>query len=93
MLFEMFGRWKDLERRLETCEARLETMRELAGEVHNLTRQVEEFHLDYHQLYERVRTNLAKLRKRAEKADGDEAQPDPLAEARKALLLRKTRRL
>ena len=62
---------------------------ELVQIVEDLSRKIDNFELDYHNLYEKVRTNLAKLRNRAESASEEAPPADPLAEARKALLARK----
>jgi len=57
-------------------------------------REVDQIRLDYHNLYEKVRTNLAKLSKRADQKDenGPDASFDPLAHARTLLLQKKLNR-
>ncbi len=88
----MFSRrWDDLERRIRELETQLAATAGLAARVTELQREIDNFRLDYQSLYERVRVNLSKLRKRSETADGDGGVPDPLLEARKALVARKLR--
>jgi len=57
-------------------------------------REVDQIRLDYHNLYEKVRTNLAKLSKRADEKDqnGPDIAFDPMAQARTLLLQRKLNR-
>lgn len=69
------------------CEKTREALREAM-------REVDQIRLDYHNLYEKVRTNLAKLSKRADEKDqnGHDNAQDPLANARTLLLERKLKR-
>lgn len=69
-----------------------EEVGKLREEVRLLRAEVRQFALDYEALYEKVRNTLAKLRKRAESRDPEETLPDPMGDARKALLERKLRR-
>ncbi len=88
----MFSRrWDEVERRIRALETQLAGTESLAAKVQELQREIDNFRLDYQSLYERVRVNLSKLRKRSESDDGDGGVPDPLAEARKALVARKLR--
>ena len=75
--------------KIETLSADL---LELRTAVMELRREVQQFALDYEGLYEKVRMNLAKLRKRAESAEQASTEDNPLADARNALLARKLRR-
>lgn len=57
-----------------------------------LQSRVDRFELDYQNLYEKVRTNLAKLAKRArldEEQRSDPEEGDPMAPYRKMLVERK----
>lgn len=74
----------EIKRRCDDCEKTRELLREAM-------REIESIRLDYLSLYDKVRTNLAKLAKRArdpDPSDGDGA-PDPVAAARAALVQRK----
>jgi hypothetical protein len=64
-------------RRCNDCESTRELVRELR-------RDVEAIRLDYHSLYEKVRTNLAKLAKREKPCpeDAPESTIDPRARVR-----------
>lgn len=75
----------EINRRCDECEKTRAALAELQ-------RRVDNFELDYQNLYEKVRTNLAKLSKRARMADNGETDPqegDPLAQFRKQLIERK----
>mgnify|MGYP000309539100 CR=1 FL=1 len=74
----------EIKRACQECEKTREALR-------NLTREVDAIRLDYQSLYEKVRTNLAKLAKRADEvgARDNGPDPDPLAAARAALVQRK----
>lgn len=74
----------EIKRACQECEKTREALREL-------TREVDAIRLDYQSLYEKVRTNLAKLAKRADEvaATDGRADPDPLVAARAALVERK----
>jgi len=65
------------------------------AELVSLRREVENFRLDYENLYEKVRSNLAKLRKRAESLADEQTQHeagDPLAQYRTLILERRRRK-
>lgn len=75
----------NIRRRCEECETTWRKLDEVQRELDN-------FRLDYQNLYEKVRTNLAKLSKRAERAEKAEEEGDPVAEARRLLIARKLER-
>jgi DNA repair exonuclease SbcCD ATPase subunit len=87
---------KDLGKRLDELEQKLDTIagerQQYQQEIEDMRRELQNFHLDYNNLYEKVRTNLAKLRKRAETPPEEAPPADPLAEARNALITRKLKR-
>jgi len=74
----------NIRRACQECETTWRKLEEIQRELDN-------FRLDYQNLYEKVRTNLAKLAKRAERAEED-VEEDPLARARAALIERKLQR-
>jgi chromosome segregation ATPase len=86
-------RWNEVWKRLDRLETRLERrddeVAEVQKNIQEFERSLSNFALDYDNLYEKVRTNLAKLRKRAESAPEEASPADPLADARKALAARK----
>ena len=68
----------------------IKTIRELLSA---LERDMKNEHLDYLNLYEKVRANLAKLSKRERDAQIEpENAPDVMAKAREALIARKLAR-
>lgn len=74
------------------CESTRRLLQEYTETVAALERQVDEFRLDYHSLYEKVRRNLARLAQRAN-SPPDEEKPngptDTMAEYYKLALARK----
>lgn len=75
--------WDELVRRVEALEG-------LDGRIHELDRSVQEFALDYNNLYEKVRSNLAKLRKRVDREEEQTNGPTPdVQKWRQALLQKK----
>lgn len=74
----------NIRRRCDECEKTRKRLDEIERELDN-------FRLDYHALYEKVRTNLAKLAKRAERAE-ESTPEDPMQAARQALIARKLQR-
>lgn len=77
----------EIQRECKECEKTREALK-------GLSREVEAIRLDYLNLYEKVRTNLAKLAKRTDAAnaaggDGDDSGTDVLARARASLIERK----
>ena len=74
----------NIRRACQECETTWRKLDEVQRELDN-------FRLDYQNLYEKVRTNLAKLSKRAERA-AEPVDEDPLAAARRSLLERKLAR-
>lgn len=72
-----------IQKRCNECEKSQALLR-------NVQSELDQIRLDYHSLYEKVRVNLAKLSKRADKdANGDQEAVDPLLQARALLLERK----
>jgi len=68
-------------------------IRTIRFELEQLSREMRNQVLDYENLYEKVRSNLAKLSKRARDADiAPESEPDVLSKAREALIARKLSR-
>lgn len=76
-----------INRRCDDCEKTRALLKEAM-------REVESIRLDYHSLYEKVRINLSKLAKRAEREEPESAPngDDQLARARALLLERKLKR-
>jgi len=79
----------NVSKRCDDCQKTREAIEELRSEVRRAL-------LDYEDLYEKVRTNLGKLAKRArmdsnEPSNGDQGSKDsdPLARYREALVARK----
>ena len=77
----------EIHRRCKECEKSNALLLEVRAEM-------DQIRLDYHNLYEKVRTNLAKLAKRADKEDenGPDTDFDPLAKGRALLFQRKMNR-
>jgi hypothetical protein len=82
-------RWYEINRRVDGLENQLSALALDQKKIADLERQVANFRLDYEGLYEKVRVNLAKLRKRALSDEDNGPPPDPLAEARKLLIRKK----
>lgn len=87
----------ELTEQLKALQADLETAIKLINEtpaaIDEIKREHDQFRLDYEGLYDKARTTLAKLAKRARDAsDGDDKAPsqgDLLARARRQLAERK----
>lgn len=75
----------EIRRRCDDCEATRAALKEL-------TREVDAIRLDYHSLYEKARTTLAKLAKReerantAQKSDGEDPAQTALELGRQMIL-------
>ena len=68
----------EVQRRCQDCEETRRLVREMRAEVNDYRREVRESLLDYESLYDKVRTNLAKLgsrKKAAEKVEDENGQP------------------
>jgi len=86
---ELWKSFHDLEKSLQEALTR---GRDQELRIEDMERKISNFELDYHNLYEKIRTNLAKLSKRTQ-IDPEPPTPiDPLAEARKSLIERKLKR-
>lgn len=84
----------EIKRVCKECESTRSALREYVERVDALERQIDDFRLDYHSLYEKVRRNLARLAKRAESPPEDtngKDETDPMAHYRKMALERKLR--
>lgn len=71
----------EIQRRCHECEKSRTLLREVRADI-------EQIRLDYHSLYEKVRTNLAKLAKRDE-PDSPSNGVDAFTEARRMLIQKK----
>lgn len=80
---------------LETTAALERRVSELERGLEAARRDVSNFRLDYESLYEKVRTTLSKLRKRADSSQSDEPEDAKgmMAAARAKLAERKLRRM
>jgi len=58
-----------IQRRCDDCETTRSLIRELREDVHQYRRELDEFKLDFENLYDKVRTNLGKLSKRIERPE------------------------
>lgn len=84
-------------KRLQRVENELEVQREL---VVGFSKKLDDFRLDYENLYEKARSNLAKLARRADRECGEEqgagngpqSAPDSLAAYRSTLIQKKLAR-